>query len=99
MVYSQVKKMLVKGKTTKEKKSTKMKELSFTPDDLNYTTFLQAWMYQDYTRLRRDKKGNDISGRYALIGSWLVTKISQVCDKSSESILQRVLSEGWSEGR
>jgi len=30
------------------------------------------------TRLRRGKKGNDISGRYALIGSWLVTKISQV---------------------
>jgi len=55
--------------------------------------------YRDYTRLRRGKKGNVISGRYALIGSWLVTKISQVCDKSSKSILQRVLSEGWSKGR
>jgi len=55
--------------------------------------------YRDYTQLRRGKKGNVISGRYALIGSWLITKISQVCDKSSESILQRVLSEGWSEGR
>jgi len=54
--------------------------------------------YRDYTRLRRGKKGNVISGRYALIGSWLETKISQVCDKSSKSILQRVLSEGWSEG-
>ena len=29
--------------------------------------------YRDYTRLRRGKKGNVISGRYALIGSWLVT--------------------------
>jgi len=30
------------------------------------------------TRLCRGKKGNDISGRYALIGCRLVTKISQV---------------------
>ena len=34
--------------------------------------------YRDYTRLCRGKKGDVISGRYALIGSWLVTKISQV---------------------
>jgi len=30
------------------------------------------------TQLHRGKKGNDISGRYALIGYRLVTKISQV---------------------
>jgi len=30
------------------------------------------------TQLHRGKKGNDISGRYALIGCRLVTKISQV---------------------
>jgi len=30
------------------------------------------------TQLRRGKKDNDISGRYALIGCRLVTKISQV---------------------
>jgi hypothetical protein len=43
-VYSNViKKMAVKGKTTtKEEKSTKMKELLFAPDPLNYIKFLQA---------------------------------------------------------
>ncbi|KAI6029022.1 hypothetical protein EDC04DRAFT_2898851 [Pisolithus marmoratus] len=42
-VYSKVKKVSLKGKTTsKEEKSTKMKELLFALDESNYTEFLQA---------------------------------------------------------
>ncbi|KAG6377816.1 hypothetical protein JVT61DRAFT_14591 [Boletus reticuloceps] len=42
-VYSNIKKKLVKGKTSlKEEKSTKTKELLFAPDDSNYIKFLQA---------------------------------------------------------
>ncbi|KIK12710.1 hypothetical protein PISMIDRAFT_18535 [Pisolithus microcarpus 441] len=43
MVYLKIKKMSVKGKTTsKEEKSTKMKELLFSPTNSNYIKFLQA---------------------------------------------------------
>ncbi|KAI6027146.1 hypothetical protein EDC04DRAFT_2605909 [Pisolithus marmoratus] len=46
-VYSKVKKVLLKGKTTsKEEKSTKMKELLFALDKLNYTKFLQAVLHK-----------------------------------------------------
>ena len=42
-VYSKIKKTSVKGKTTsKEEKSTKMKELLFAPNNSNYVEFLQA---------------------------------------------------------
>jgi len=42
-VYSKIKKTSVKGKTTsKEEKSTKMKELLFAPTNSNYVEFLQA---------------------------------------------------------
>ncbi|KAI6008948.1 hypothetical protein EDC04DRAFT_2610799 [Pisolithus marmoratus] len=42
-VYSKVKKTSVKGKmTSKEEKSTKMKELLFALNSLNYIEFLQA---------------------------------------------------------
>ena len=42
-VYSKIKKTSVKGKTTsKEEKSTKMKELLFAPNNSNYVKFLQA---------------------------------------------------------
>ncbi|KIK17126.1 hypothetical protein PISMIDRAFT_112058, partial [Pisolithus microcarpus 441] len=42
-VYSKVKNVSLKGKkSSKEEKSTKMKELLFTLDNSNYTEFLQA---------------------------------------------------------
>ncbi|KIK13114.1 hypothetical protein PISMIDRAFT_18230, partial [Pisolithus microcarpus 441] len=42
-VYSKIKKTSARGKTTsKEEKSTKMKELLFVADNSNYLEFLQA---------------------------------------------------------
>ncbi|KIK15550.1 hypothetical protein PISMIDRAFT_16437 [Pisolithus microcarpus 441] len=47
MVYSKIKKTSAKGKTTsKEEKSTKMKELLFSPTDSNYIEFSQAVLHK-----------------------------------------------------
>jgi len=52
-----------------------------------------GFLYRDYTWLHRGKKGNVISGRYALIGSWLVTKISQKWDSSEWGMEQRTIEK------
>ena len=66
MVYSNVKKMSVKGKTTKEEKSIKMKELMFAPHDLNYIKFLDAILLKHSLENDKITKKNHFPLKYIL---------------------------------